>query len=161
MAVDLLTLDLLRPPHSPPEETGEPEASARLVEAQDTETVEHALRDTLPNVDHSTPPAQAAAGADVESPRAMPAVAADRRLVIDADEIVFRAGGATLTLRNEGAGVIELSAPEIRIHGENVISEASHQHTTRGEFVVSEAAMFSDLLGKLIRINGQCVKINS
>ena len=90
---------------------------------------------------------------------AQPTPSQDKQVVVEADEIVFRAGEATLTLKRDG-GVIEIRAPEIRLVGKQITSEAEENHTTKGNMVVSEAGKFSDLLGKLIRINGQCVKIN-
>jgi hypothetical protein len=89
-----------------------------------------------------------------------PAASETRRIVVEADEIVFKAGGATFTLRNDGNGTIEIAAGSIVLKGEEITSAADQTHTTKGTMIVSEAAKFSDLLGKLIRINGQCVKIN-
>jgi len=82
------------------------------------------------------------------------------RVILEADEIVFKVGDATLTLSREGSGTIELRAPNIRLIGDEVHSEATGTNTVVGETVVSEATQTSDLLAKLIRINGQCVKIN-
>jgi hypothetical protein len=49
----------------------------------------------------------------------------------------------------------------VRIHAEEILSEAQGTNTIAGEHVIAEAEMHADLLGKLIRIDGQCVKINS
>ncbi|QDU41253.1 hypothetical protein Mal4_56180 [Maioricimonas rarisocia] len=98
-----------------------------------------------------------------ESPRETPAPVEEKspeRVILEADEIVFKVGEATLTLSKEGSGTIELRAPNVRLVGEHVLSEASASNTIVGETVVSEATQTSDLLAKLIRINGQCVKIN-
>jgi hypothetical protein len=79
---------------------------------------------------------------------------------VEADTIVFKAGGATLTLRKDSGGTIEIRGAAILVEAENVTSHANQTHTTTGHMVVSEASKFSDLLAKLVRINGQCVKIN-
>ncbi len=63
-------------------------------------------------------------------------------------------------MRSDGGGLIEIKAAKVSIVGDEVVSAAATTHTTKGTMVVFEAAKFSDLIGKLIRINGQCVKIN-
>lgn len=83
------------------------------------------------------------------------------RLVIEADEVTFRVGGATLSLTKENGGTLEIRAVHVRIHAEEILSEATGTNAIAGEQVVAEAKMHADLLGKLIRIDGQCVKINS
>jgi hypothetical protein len=83
------------------------------------------------------------------------------RLLIEADEITFRVGGATLSLTKENGGTLEIRAGHVRIHAEEILSEAAGTNAITGETVVAEAEMHADLLGKLVRIDGQCVKINS
>lgn len=83
------------------------------------------------------------------------------RLLIEADEITFRVGGATLSLTKENGGTLEIRAGHVRIHAEEILSEAAGTNAITGESVVAEAEMHADLLGKLVRIDGQCVKINS
>lgn len=81
-------------------------------------------------------------------------------VVVEADEIVFKAGAATLSLSSRDGGTLEIRAPHVRILGENVLSEAEQTNSVVGRNVVTEAELAADVLGKLIRINGQCVKIN-
>jgi len=83
------------------------------------------------------------------------------RLLIEADEITFRVGGATLSLTKENGGTLEIRAGHVRIQAEEILSEAAGTNAITGEHVVAEAEMHADLLGKLVRIDGQCVKINS
>jgi hypothetical protein len=82
-------------------------------------------------------------------------------LLLEADEITLKVGNVTLTMSQQNGGTLEIRAPHVRIVGEDVHSEAETTNTIVGENVVSEATMHSDLLGKLIRIDGQFVKINS
>lgn len=82
------------------------------------------------------------------------------RVVVEADEIVFKAGEATLTLSCRNGGTLEICAPRIQIRGEEVLSEATQTNSVVGHHVVTEAELAADVLGKLIRIDGQCVKIN-
>ena len=89
------------------------------------------------------------------------AAAQPERLLLEADEITFKVGDAVLTMTRENGGTLEIRAPNVRIMGEDVLSEAERTNTIVGENVVSEATMHADLLGKLIRIDGQFVKINS
>jgi hypothetical protein len=83
------------------------------------------------------------------------------RLVIEADEVTFRVGRATLSLTKENGGTLEIRAENVRIFAKEIMSEATGTNAIAGEHVVAEAEMHADLLGKLIRIDGQCVKINS
>ena len=82
------------------------------------------------------------------------------RVVVEADEIVFKAGEATLTLSCRNGGTLEICAPRIQIRGDEVLSEATQTNSVVGHHVVTEAELAADVLGKLIRIDGQCVKIN-
>jgi hypothetical protein len=82
------------------------------------------------------------------------------RIVIEADEVTFRVGGASLTLTKENGGTLEIRAAKVRIQGEDILTEAAGTNTIAGGNVVAEAELHADLLGKLIRIDGQCVKIN-
>jgi hypothetical protein len=83
------------------------------------------------------------------------------RVVVEAEEITFRVGGASLTLTKENGGTLKIRAARVRIRAEEISSEATGTNAIAGEHVVAEAEMHADLLGKLIRIDGQCVKINS
>jgi hypothetical protein len=83
-----------------------------------------------------------------------------KRIVVEADEIVFKAGEATISLSSANDGTVEIRAAHVHILGEQVVSEARQTNSIVGHDVVTEAALATDVLGKLIRINGQCVKIN-
>lgn len=113
--------------------------------------------------------ATTATAADPQSSRAVDAVATEptpqqdcrrERVVVEADEIVFRAGEATITLSSSGGGVVEIHAPALRLTGDQILSEATDTNTTAGRRVVSEAVGVSELLGRLVRVDGQCVKIS-
>jgi hypothetical protein len=84
-----------------------------------------------------------------------------QRLVIEADEVTFRVGEAVLSLTKENGGTLEIRARHVRLRGEEIVSQATGTNAVVGEHVVAEAEMHADLLGKLVRIDGQCVKINS
>jgi hypothetical protein len=81
-------------------------------------------------------------------------------VVVEADQIILKAGEAMLILNRANGGTLEIRAPRVVIHGDDVTSEAEHTNTLAGHSVVTEAVVHADVLGKLIRINGQCVKIN-
>ena len=66
-----------------------------------------------------------------------------------------------LSLTKENGGTLEIRARHVRLLGEEIVSQATGTNAVIGEHVVAEAEMHADLLGKLIRIDGQCVKINS
>lgn len=83
------------------------------------------------------------------------------QLVVEADEITLRVGEAILKLTKENGGTLEIRAANVRILGNSILSHATETNSVVGEHVVAEAEMHADLLGKLIRIDGQCVKINS
>ena len=83
-----------------------------------------------------------------------------KRIVVEADEIVFKAGDATITLSKADGGIIEIHAPQLRLSGTDIVSEATESNTTAGRNVVSEALSVSELLGRLVRVDGQCVKIS-
>lgn len=83
-----------------------------------------------------------------------------QQIVVEADEIVFRAGEATITLSKSQGGIVEIHAPTLRLTGDDILSEAAETNTTAGRRVVSEAISVSELLGRLIRVDGQCVKIS-
>jgi hypothetical protein len=65
-----------------------------------------------------------------------------------------------LILNRANGGTLEIRAPHVLIRGTEVTSEAEQTNTLAGGNVVAEAVVHADVLGKLIRINGQCVKIN-
>lgn len=83
-----------------------------------------------------------------------------KRLVVEADEIVFKAGKATITLSKSSGGIVEIHAPQLRLTGTDILSEATESNTTAGRRVVSEALSVTELLGRLVRVDGQCVKIS-
>jgi hypothetical protein len=82
-------------------------------------------------------------------------------IVVEADEITLRVGNAVIKLTKENGGTLEIHAANVRIHGNSILSQATQTNSMVGEHVIAEAEMHADLLGKLIRIDGQCVKINS
>lgn len=82
-----------------------------------------------------------------------------KQIVVEAEEIVFRAGDATITLSREQGGIVEIHAPTLRLTGDNILSEATESNTTVGRRIVSEAISVSELLGRLVRVDGQCVRI--
>ena len=83
-----------------------------------------------------------------------------QRIVVEADEIVLKAGEATITLSRSHGGIIEIHAPALRLLGDQILSEATDSNTTVGRRVVSEAISVSELLGRLVRVDGQCIKIS-
>lgn len=83
------------------------------------------------------------------------------QIVLEADEITLKVGDVMLSMTREDGGTLEIRAPRVRIVGEEIISEAEGANTIAGDSVVSEARLHNDVLGKLIRIDGQCVQINS
>jgi hypothetical protein len=88
-------------------------------------------------------------------------VAPPEKILIEADEFTVKVGDAILSLTKADGGTLEIRAPHVRIVGDDIISEAVGTNSVVGEHVVAEAAFHADLLGKLIRIDGQFVKINS
>lgn len=135
------------------------QTSAGEVPQSDSAATPHV---SLSGLNESLLSALVAAGTDRRLSTGSP-VETDRpdRLVIEADEVTFRVGGATLSLTKENGGTLEIRAAHVRIHAEEILSEAVGTNAITGEHVVAEAEMHADLLGKLIRIDGQCVKINS
>ena len=89
-----------------------------------------------------------------------PPEAKPKRVEIEADEIVFKAGEATITMKKADGGIVEIHAPNLKLTGDNILSEASNNNTTAGKNVICEAISVADLLGKLVRVDGQCVRIS-
>lgn len=119
-----------------------------------------------PSAETASPPAGslAAATSPAESSAAGASAAdtstAPQQIVVEADEIIFRAGEATITLSKSQGGIVEIHAPTLRLTGDDILSEAAETNTTAGRRVVSEAISVSELLGRLVRVDGQCVKIS-
>src|SRR5262245_24055246 len=105
-------------------------------EASSTESVATS-QVTLPAFNQSLLSALLAADTDRRLPSDRPGESECRdRLVIDAEEVTFRVGRATLSLTKENGGTLEIRAAHVRIHAEEILSEAEGTNTIAGEHVV-------------------------